>query len=166
MYPVRLGYNEAINRIKKLAKGGHHAESFVTSVFTAEKTLRRTLKALIVSAGFKSTIAKKIIGQLKGLDAIKEAWKIYDPTHKEITKILEDRDWQVIKEAANKRNKLVHGERVYDIETYKAETNKILEALDSIKSRLDEKYGYSGWDKVAIRKTSKLHLDPRVKIIK
>lgn len=79
---------------------------------------------------------------------------------------MEDRDWQVIKEAATKRNKLVHGERVYNIETYKQGTKEVLAALNRIKSKLDEKYGYSGWDKVTIRKFSKLHLYPKIKIIK
>jgi hypothetical protein len=61
MYPVKLGYNTAKKRIDELTQNGHHSESLVTSVFTAEKTIRRTLRQLIVSAGFKSTIANKII---------------------------------------------------------------------------------------------------------
>lgn len=43
MYPVSIGYAGAIQRINDLMSNGHHAEALVTTAFTVEKTLRRTL---------------------------------------------------------------------------------------------------------------------------
>lgn len=164
MYPVRLGYDTAIKRISKLTANGHHAESLITSVFTAEKTLRRTLQQLIISSGFKSTIAKKIIKRFNGIYQLIEAWDIYDPHHRKLSEIIGIDDIKTIKEAAQKRNKLIHGERVFNLETYKEETKRVLEALNRIKIKFDNEYNYSGWTNIATRKISKLHLDPKVKI--
>ena len=54
MYPVSLGVNEARSRIEGLLKNGHHAEALLTSVFTVEKTLKRTLKYIMIRRGFTS----------------------------------------------------------------------------------------------------------------
>ncbi len=162
MYPVKLGFDAAIERIEKLSSNGHHAESIVTSVFTAEKTFRRTLKQLIVSCGFKSTIADKIINKLRGLDAIKTAWEYYDPDHKKLTDIISQQDWKTLKDNAERRNHLVHGIRVYSLVLCEKETENVVESLKNIKIVFEEKYGYSGWTSITIRKISKLHTDPRV----
>lgn len=61
MYPVSIGYAGAIQRINELLRNGHDAEALVTTAFTIEKTLRRTLRQLVVSAGFRSTDADKIV---------------------------------------------------------------------------------------------------------
>jgi hypothetical protein len=37
MYPVRLGYDTAVTRIRRLMRNDHHAEALITSVFTVEK---------------------------------------------------------------------------------------------------------------------------------
>ena len=164
MYPVRLGYDTAKKRIYKLAQNGHHSESLVTSVFTTEKTLRRTLRQLIVSAGFKSTIANKIIKQFKGVYQLVDAWELYDPQHRKLSKVVDKRDIQTIKEAAQKRNKLIHGEQVFKLDMCKDETLKVLEALDRIKYKFDQEYNYSGWTNISTRKVSTLHTDPKVKM--
>ena len=163
MYPVKLGFDEAIERINKLASNGHHTESLVTSVFTVEKTLRRTLKLLIISCGFKSTIADKIINSLKGLDAMKNAWEYYDPNHMKLLDIINQADWKTIKDNAEKRNQLVHGIRVYGKTVCKEETKKTIVSLKNIKKALENNYSYSGWTTIKIRKTSKLHIDSKVK---
>jgi uncharacterized protein YutE (UPF0331/DUF86 family) len=164
MYPVRLGYNTAKKRINELIKNGHHSESLVTSVFTAEKTIRRTLRQLIVSAGFKSTIANKIIKRFNGVYQLIDAWELYDPKHRKLTDIVAAADIQIIKEAAQKRNKLIHGEQVFKLDLCKAETEKVLKAFDRIKVKFDQEYNYSGWTNISTRKVSTLHSDPRVKI--
>ena len=41
MYPVKLGYAEAVQRINALIAHGHDAEALITTAFTVEKTLRR-----------------------------------------------------------------------------------------------------------------------------
>ena len=42
MYSVSLGFESAIARIQSLLDSNFTSEALVTSVFTAEKTLRRT----------------------------------------------------------------------------------------------------------------------------
>ncbi len=163
MYPVKLGFEGAKERINKLLENNHYAESLVTSVFTAEKTVRRTLRQLIVSSGFKSTIANKIISRLSGIYQLVEAWEIYDPQHRKLTKIVKSNDIEIIKLAAQKRNKLIHGEQVFKLELCKEETLKVIRALDNIKNCFDEEYGYSGWTNISTRKISMLHKDPKIK---
>ena len=66
MYPVRLGFGTAKKRIVTLVENGHHAEALLTSVFTFEKIIHRTLKQLIVSSGFRSKDAKILLSQIQG----------------------------------------------------------------------------------------------------
>lgn len=61
MYSVTMGFDAAMDRIKSLLKQSYNSEALVTSVFTAEKTLRRTLRHLVVSAGFISRHADEIL---------------------------------------------------------------------------------------------------------
>lgn len=164
MYPVSLGYGTAIKRIRSLIKNEHYSESLVTSVFTAEKTIRRTLRQLVVSAGFTSIYANKIIKSIRGLKDLIDSWEIYDPKNQKLSDVVDKIDLQTIRDAAQMRNKLVHGERVYKLDLCKVETEKVLSALDNIKIKFDSEYGYSGWTKSSSRKTSKLHKDPKVKI--
>jgi hypothetical protein len=164
MYPVSLGYSTAVALIGALIQNGHDAEALVTSVFTAEKTLRRTLRQIVVSAGFPSSIADKIVGGLRVLDAVKNAWELYDPKHRKLTDLLSAADWKAFKDAAEMRNKLVHGERVYSRPACKQRANDVLAALASVKNVLDFEYNYSGWTKARARKTSYLHKDPKVRI--
>lgn len=164
MYSVRLGYDKALKRINKLIKNGHHSESLVTSVFTVEKTLRRTFRQLIVSSGFKSEIADKILKQSNGINRLIENWQIYDPKHRKFTDIVSNENIKTVKDAATMRNKLIHGEKVYSLDICKKETENVLKALQKIKDSLDNEYGYSGWETAKGRKVSKLHTDPKVKI--
>lgn len=164
MYPVRLGYSTAIERIGALLQGGHDAEALVTSVFTAEKTLRRTLRQLVVSAGFISALADKIVSNLRGLEAVKNAWELYDPKHRKLTDILAQADWKVFKDAAEMRNKLIHGERVYSLAACRQTANDVLAALTHVKTALDTEYAYSGWTTAKARRVSQLHQDPKVRI--
>lgn len=164
MYPVRLGYSTAVNRINKLIVNGHHAEALVTSMFTVEKTFRRTLRQIVVSAGFASKYADKIVGNLRGLDALKKAWELYEPNNTQLSDIIPPVDWKLFKDAAEMRNKMVHGERVYGLETCKNECTKVLEALDRLKVDFDGRYGYSGWVTASARVKSRLHSDPKVKV--
>jgi hypothetical protein len=164
MYSVRLGYNKALNRINALVKNGHHSESLVTSVFTVEKTLRRTFRQLVVSSGFKSEIADKILKQSNGINKLMDNWQFYDPKHRKFTEIVSNKNVKTIKESATMRNKLIHGEKVYSLDVCKSETENVLKTLQEIKECLDNEYGYSGWETAKARKVSKLHIDPKVKI--
>lgn len=163
MYPVKLGYGGAIQRINALAANGHYAEAFITALFTAEKTLRRTLRQIIVSAGFRSTVADKIIRRLNGIHALSEAWEIYDPLNRKLSAIVPAANWQTIRDAAEIRNKLIHGTAVYPLTYCQQQTAAILGALNSVKAAFDAEYGYSGWTSFNSRKTTRLHMDPKVK---
>ena len=164
MYPVRLGYDKAVARINKLMENGHYPEALVTSVFTVEKTLSRTLRQIIVSAGFASKQADKLIGNIKGFDAIKNSWEVYEPSNQKLTDLILSEDWKQFKDAATMRNKMIHGERVYELETCRKETVKVLSALERLKLNFDEIYGYSGWSTFVKRLKPQLHTDPKAKV--
>lgn len=164
MYPVSLGFQMAVSRISNLLQSGHETEALVTCAFTVEKTLRRTLRQLVVSAGFMSKVADRIVGGYRGLEAIKNSWDIYDPSHKKLSDIISDNDWRVIKHSAEMRNKLVHGERVYSVAACSVAANEAISAMLNIKNSLELEYGYSGWTVASSRKKSMLHSDPKVKI--
>jgi len=91
-----LGFNDALTRINALISNGHHAESLVTGMFAVEKTLRRTLKQIIISAGFKNTAADKVLRGIRGLKAISHAWEIYGPHGRRLSVILGQTDWNII----------------------------------------------------------------------
>ena len=163
MYPIRLGYDNALKRINKLIDNEHYAESFVTAVFTIEKTLRRTFRQLVVSSGFKSSLAEKIVKQSNGLHKLIDNWELYDPNHNKFSNIVTSEDITTIKEAATIRNKLIHGEKVYNVKIYIEQTQKVLISLEKIKNSFEIEYGYNGWKTAKGRKISKLHIDPKVK---
>ncbi|MEA1928870.1 MAG: hypothetical protein U9N73_11755 [Candidatus Auribacterota bacterium] len=94
MYPVSLGYEEAKKRINTLSKNGHYAEALLTSVFTIEKTLRRTLKQLIVSTGFPSKLAEKYIRGVGGITRINNSWIYFDPGHRTLPEIISNSNWR------------------------------------------------------------------------
>lgn len=162
MYPVNIGYDGAIQRIDALMDNGHYAEGLVTTAFTVEKTLRRTLRQLVVSAGFRSVDAEKIVKGLGGLERIKDAWELYDPRHRSLRSMI-GQDWAIFVETAKMRNKLVHGERVYNLGECREQATRTLQALNRLKSTLDEEYGYSGWERLKVRRVANLHRDPKVK---
>ncbi len=162
MYPARMGHDVAIKRIERLLKNGHHAEALVTSMFTVEKVLRRTLKELIVSAGFTSKAANQLTKYFDGFQKIKEAWWCFDPAGEELPTIIGNQNWEPIRTAATMRNKLVHGERVYSLDECETQAKRLLKSLRHIETTFQARYGYSGWEKNSTRRVSKLHLDPRV----
>ena len=161
MYPVTIGYAGAVQRIDELLNNDHYAEALVTTAFTVEKTLRRTLRQLVVSAGFRSADAEKIVKGLGGLERLKDAWALYDPKHRGLPSII-GQDWAVFAETSKMRNKLVHGERVYKLAECQEQALKTLQALDRLKFTLEAEYGYSGWERLKVRKVANLHRDPKV----
>src|SRR5208283_4803072 len=129
MYPVRLGYDKAVKRIRALIKNGHDAEALVTSVFTIEKTLRRVLRAMIVSAGFPSVQASILMKKFDGLNKIKEVWECFDPANKKLSNFVAQTTLEAIAETQSKRNDLVHGTRVFSLNVCKREATRALMAL-------------------------------------
>src|SRR6266571_2036592 len=136
MYSVKLGFDAAIERIESLLEANFNSEALVTSVFTAEKTLRRTLRQLMVSSGFISAHAVAQLKQLRGLHAVAQAWRYYDPRHTTLPQVIGNQDWQVFTTGADMRNKLIHGTRVYTSAACVDQTKAILDALKRAKRAL------------------------------
>ncbi|WP_394730020.1 hypothetical protein [Altererythrobacter sp. GH1-8] len=147
-----------------MSDNGHYAEALVTTAFTVEKTLRRTLRQLIVSAGFRSIDAESIVKGLGGLDRIKNTWEFYDPQNRKLTTVIGAEDWSTFKQTSIMRNKLVHGECVYGVGSCANQLSKTLEALYRTRNCLEDVYGFSGWQKLKVRKKSRLHAHPLVKV--
>jgi hypothetical protein len=164
MYPVRLGYDTAVKRIRRLMRNDHHAEALVTSVFTVEKTMRRVLRALIVSAGFPTAQTNVLMMKFDGLGKIKDVWECFDPVHERLSDFVAPTTLQVIAEAQRMRNELVHGSKVFALNRCKHEAERVLKALTELRATFKSRYGYDGWSKIRSRKKSALHADPRVRI--
>lgn len=163
MYPVRLGFSTAKSRIRKLISNGHHAEALLTSVFTFEKIIHRTLKQLVVSAGFRNADAERLLKQVQGFKRQKDIWSCFDPKGRNLPAIIGNNHWQHVNKAVEMRNALVHGSRAYDLDKCKEMAENILELLDQTVCSFNTEYGYDGWATVAVRRKSVLHLDPKVK---
>lgn len=164
MYSVRLGYSSAISRISTLVKNKHHAESFVTTVFTIEKTIRRVLTELIISAGFKSKFARKYVKQINGISRLIAYYEFYDPDNRNFDTLFGRENRLQINDWATMRNRIVHGERVYGIDVLKKATNDALIVLEHIKTKSNDHFGFNGWDRLSVRVHSRLHHEPTSKI--
>src|SRR5450759_3471653 len=145
MYPVKLGYPEAVKRVLALLKNGHHAEALLTAMFTVEKTLYRTLRQLVVSAGFPSTQADVLMGRFKGIENIKQVWACFDPKHEALSKFVSQSTLKSIGDTQTMRNKLVHGSAVYNLVDCKDSAEEVLDALDDLRKALEKRYGFDGW---------------------
>ena len=164
MYPISLGIKTAKNRIRKLLKNGHYAEALLTSVFTYEKTLHRTLEQLIVSSGFRSKDAKKLLENIQGFNRQKNVWSCFDPQNRNLPELIDNNHWQHIKKAVKMRNDLVHGARAYNLDQCRDMSEKILALISNTIDTFEEQYGYNGWERITVRIKSKLHSDPKVKM--
>ena len=163
MYPVSLGYPEAVKRVRTLLKNGHDAEAMLTSVFTLEKTLYRTLRQLVVSAGFPSVQADHLMAKFRGIENIKQIWACFDPQNEGLQSFLPKATLLAITAAQTKRNSLVHGKAVFKLADCRQATEEVLQALEEVRTLMDERYGFDGWSKMTRRIKNKLHADPRVK---
>lgn len=163
MYPVSLGYPEAVKRVRALLKNGHDAEAMLTSVFTLEKTLYRTLRQLVVSAGFPSVHADQLMSKFRGIENIKQVWPCFDPKNEDLGAFIPKATLQTIQAAQKKRNELVHGKNVFKLAECRQTAEDVLAAMDEVRKLLDARYGFDGWSKMKRRIKSTLHADPRVK---
>jgi hypothetical protein len=164
MYPVKLGFNAAVKRVNSLIANGHQAEALLTSVFTCEKTCFRTLRQLVVSSGFASVQADKLMKKFRGFENIKDVWECFDPKHEKLSMFIPKKSLDKIKAAQEMRNDLVHGKRVYGLAVCEAMARDVLLELEVVRKAFENRYGYDGWSTVKSRKRSKLHTDPRVTI--
>jgi hypothetical protein len=133
-------------------------------MFTLEKTLYRTLRRLVVSSGFTSAMATVLMEKFRGLEQMKSVWECFDPKNEKLSKFMPQKVWQPLKTAQQMRNEVVHGKLVYSTAAYAAAAADLLVAMELIRAELETRYGYDGWTKGKIRKKSKLHMDPHVKV--
>lgn len=155
MYPVSLGYDGAVGRINSLISNGHHAEALVTSVFTLEKTIRRSLKIAIHARGFSMKQSGRLI-EKKGFDDLKNIWDIFEKNYRPLPVFIGIRDWQFVPEAVRRRNKLVHGTMVYKLEECKQYAEHVLSALKSLRQQVIKEYGTDPWTRQTGRRKPKL----------
>ena len=140
MYPVKLGFNTAAKRIQSLIQHGHHAEALVTSVFTLEKTIRRSLRLAIISRGFTGKQADQLLDR-KGFEDLKNLWDVFEKNHNSLPKFVGNQHWQFVPEAVRRRNQLVHGGRVYSLAECKLYAEHTLEAIRILRERVIADYG-------------------------
>ena len=150
MYPVSLGFAEAEKRMAALTANGHHAEALITSVFTLEKTLRRSLRCCAVKRGFTSKQAEKLFANM-GFKNLQEMWPVFAPHQDSLSTYIGHANWQHVPAAVTMRNKLVHGERVYNLSECQEKTAQVLTALQSFQARLRIDIGFDGWTRIPVR---------------
>jgi len=93
LYSIRAGLKIAISRINQLISNGHDSEALVTSVFTMEKVLQRTLKQLVISSGFTSKATNILMEQIRGAHSIKDVWSCFDPEGIDLPIIIGKANW-------------------------------------------------------------------------
>ncbi|MDX0973240.1 hypothetical protein GOL21_26555 [Sinorhizobium medicae] len=139
-----MGFDEALGRIEALLGNGHDAEALVTSIFTFEKLIKRSLRRAIVARGFSRDQADTIMGK-DGFDKLKDKWPVFDREHRTLAAILGN-NWQSIPAAKSMRNDLVHGTKVYDLEECQDKAKKVLIALRMLHSFVKQDYGSDPWN--------------------
>lgn len=155
MYPVTLGFDEALSRIASLLKHGHSAEALVTSVFTLEKLMRRSLRFAILSRGFTSKQTDQLLGR-KGFQDLKNLWSVFDKGHRSLPECVGNRDWQHVPKAVEMRNKFVHGQRIYGLKICREYTQHTTKALRKLHTAVCQDYDGDPWSKLQGRRTSRL----------
>ena len=154
MYAISLGFNKAVGRIEKLMKNGHQSEALVTSVFTFEKLLRRSLRCCAISRGFTSEHANSLFDRM-GFMQLKDAWPCFERDHRPLPQFV-GKNWQHLPRAVTMRNKLVHGERVYNLTECRKTAKIVLRATKNFRKRLISDLDIDGWDRLPVRRKSAL----------
>jgi len=148
MYPLKWRYKRVRGRLDEISQWATAGEAYVLTVFLTEKTIRRTLVQLVIWKGNTPANAFKTVEDLRGIWAVKKAWKKYDPKARSLKDIIGNKNWGVVKAAAEYRNALVHGSEHQAQKVYSRHRRKLLAALDDIKKRFAAEYGYTGWKNV------------------
>ena len=162
MYPVRLGHQIAYNRIQRLLDSGCPAEALLATMFTIEKTFRRVLFQLMISAGFTNAQAKIIMSACQGFDKIANLWPVFDPNQKSVKELVAGNEWDAIIKIKQMRNNLVHGNKVYLLKDCREQVDATLPVLTKYLNTFNNIYGFNGWTEFSIRETPLLHIDPKI----
>lgn len=155
MYPISLGLDAAILRIKKLNENGHHAEALLTSVFTYEKTLKRSVRIAIFARGFSSRQADLLMKK-GGLQSLIELWPIFDIEHMPFEQVIGQASYQLLKRASKMRNNLVHGSSVFKLDACKDLSLILLDQIRILQGLVLSRYGRDPWSKIQGKRTASL----------
>ena len=155
MYPITLGFDEAINRIEALLNNGHNTVALVTSVFTLEKTMRRSLKIAILARGFSLKQSQRFT-ERKGFGELKEMWDLFDKDYRTLPAFVGNGHWQHVPGAVAMRNKLVHGAKVYKLAECKLFAGHVLSALKALRATVQTEYGRDPWQRITGKRTPRL----------
>lgn len=149
MYPITLGYGEATRRIGKLLQNGHDAEALLTAVFTFEKTVRRMLHFYAIRRGFSSKQSKLLFAKM-GFEQLKGIWPCFERSNRTLPDTV-GAHWQNVPIAIAKRNKIVHGEKVYALADCRVNAELVLRALDALQQETLGDVEYDGWARLPVR---------------
>jgi hypothetical protein len=144
-----------VRRIEQLLKSGHAAEALVTSVFTLEKTLRRSLKLAVLARGFSLKQADRLVAS-KGFKELREHWDIFEKSHRGLPAFIGNADWQFVPEAFSMRNNLVHGHKVYKLTDSEDYAKRVLRALKRLHANVKKDFGKDPWVRISGRIKPKL----------
>ena len=162
MYRTQLTYRQVRARLEKLITDGYPCEALVTSVFTAERMLRRTLVRLAVSAGFTSEQALRLVAGLGEIEAVEEVWSLLDPNERALVDVIGTANWRIVREAVKTRSDMANGLFPISLRQCTRRAHDLIGALDHTGAQLRNVYGYDGWGVHRKRHVSALHTDPKV----
>lgn len=91
-----------------------------------------------------------------GFKDLKEAWLCFDKQHRALPEFIGNSKWQHVQPAVTMRNKLAHGERVYKLAECKLATEKVLDALNEFRAKLQAEIQFDGWSRLPVRKEPEL----------
>ncbi len=162
MYSLQASFDEVLSRVERLLRDGYPCEALVTSVFTVERILRRTLVQLAVSAGFTHEQALQLVAGLGGIQTLARVWSFYDPQGRTLVEVIGKASWQIVRQAVKMRDEMAAGLFVYALRRCDRRTRDLISALEDIRKRFRAVYGYDGWISYSKRRRSALHADPKV----
>jgi hypothetical protein len=152
MYPVRMSFSAVTDRIEALMTNEHYAEALVTSVFTFEKLMKRSLRRAIVARGFSVAQADKLLDR-DGFDALVSKWDVFERKHRTISSMV-GAGWAHLKQAKGMRNKLVHGNQVFNLAECKTVAEQVIAALKEFHKVIVTDYGVDPWQKQSPHKAA------------
>lgn len=153
MYPISGGYETAIARINKLQSGEHFAEALLAAVFTFEKSCTRGLRYLALARGFTSNHARTLFDR-NGFEKTRIVWPCFDRDGRTLPQFVGS-NWEHASTANKMRNKLVHGQRVYELKLCKSQTTLVLQAINDFREKFAEETMVDVWETLPRRVKSK-----------
>jgi len=143
MYPIRLGFGEVQHRLDRLHANGHFAEAFLASVFVFEKAAKRGLRYFALARGFSSGQADRLFHNF-GFQNAKNAWPVYERNYVELADATGP-NWQHVPPAVAKRNKLVHGAQVFDLDECRDLALKVFDATQDLRNWVEAHHSIDVW---------------------